>query len=126
MAEAFEVTAKARYIPMTPRKVRLVVDAVRGKGANEALDTLRFMPQRAAEPVYKLIESAVANAEQNFGLEAEELVVSRIYADEGPRHRKAPYGGRFAGRGRFRPIIKRSSHITVVLAEREVTDYGDF
>jgi large subunit ribosomal protein L22 len=126
MAEAFEVTAKARYIPMTPRKVRLVVDAVRGKGAKEALDTLRFMPQRAAEPVYKLIESAVANAEQNFGLEAEELVVSRIYADEGPRHRKAPYGGRFAGRGRFRPIIKRSSHITVVLAEREVIDYGDF
>jgi large subunit ribosomal protein L22 len=126
MAEVFEVTAKARYIPMTPRKVRLVVDAVRGKGAKEALDTLRFMPQRAAEPVYKLIESAVANAEQNFGLEAEELVVSRIYADEGPRHRKAPYGGRFAGRGRFRPIIKRSSHITVVLAEREVIDYGDF
>jgi len=126
MAEAFEVTAKARYIPMTPRKVRLVVNAVRGKGAKEALDTLRFMPQRAAEPVYKLIESAVANAEQNFGLEAEELVVSRIYADEGPRHRKAPYGGRFAGRGRFRPIIKRSSHITVVLAEREVIDYGDF
>jgi len=126
MAEAFEVIAKARYIPMTPRKVRLVVDAVRGKGAKEALDTLRFMPQRAAEPVYKLIESAIANAEQNFGLEAEELVVSRIYADEGPRHRKAPYGGRFAGRGRFRPIIKRSSHITVVLAEREVIDYGDF
>lgn len=125
MAEAFEVTAKARYVPMTPRKVRLVVDAVRGKGAREALDTLRFMPQRAAEPVYKLIESAVANAEQNFGLEAEELVVSRIYADDGPRHRKAPYGGRFAGRGRFRPIVKRSSHITVVLAEREVIDYGD-
>ena len=126
MAEAFEVTAKARYVPMTPRKVRLVVNAVRGKGAREALDTLRFMPQRAAEPVYKLIESAVANAEQNFGLEPEELVVSRIYADEGPRHRKAPYGGRFAGRGRFRPIVKRSSHITVVLAEREVIDYGDF
>lgn len=126
MAEAFEVRAKARYIPITPRKVRLVVDAVRGKGAKEALDILRFMPQRAAEPVYKLIESAVANAEQNFGLEADELIVSRIYADEGPRHRKAPYGGRFAGRGRFRPIIKRSSHITVVLAEREVIDYGDF
>lgn len=126
MAEAFEVTAKARYIPMTPRKVRLVVNAVRGKGAKEALDMLRFMPQRAAEPVYKLIESAVANAEQNFGLEADELIVSQIFADEGPRHRKAPYGGRFAGRGRFRPIVKRSSHVTVVLAEREVVDYDDF
>jgi len=125
MAEAFEITAQARFLPIAAQKARLVVDAVRGKQANEALDTLRFMPQRAAEPVYKLIESAVANAEQHFGLEVEELVVSRIYADEGPRHRKAPYGGRFAGRGRFRPIVRRSSHITVVLAEREVVDYED-
>jgi len=125
MAEAFEVIAKARFIPITPRKVRLVVNAVRGKNAQDALNTLRFMPQRAADPVYKLIASAVANAEQNFGLEIDELYVSRIFADEGPRHRKAPYGGRFAGRGRFRPIVKRSSHITVVLAERDVVDYGD-
>jgi large subunit ribosomal protein L22 len=123
MAEPFEVRAVARYVPITPRKVRLVVDAVRGKTAEEALNTLRYMPQRAAGPVYKLVQSAVANAEENFGLELDDLVVSRIYADEGPRHRKAPYGGRFAGRGRFRPIIKRSSHITVVLAERELYDY---
>ena len=94
MAEAFEVKAKARFIPISPRKVRLVVDAVRGMGAQAALDKLRFMPQKAAEPVFKVIQSAVANAEQNFGLEIEELYVSRIYADEGPRHRKAPYGGR--------------------------------
>lgn len=125
MAEAFEVTAKSRFIPISTQKMRLVVDAVRGKGADEALDTLRFMPQSGAEPVYKLIESAVANAEQNFGLEIDELYVSRIFADEGPRHRKAPYGGRFAGRGRFRPIVRRSSHITVVLAEREVVDYEE-
>lgn len=125
MAEAFEVKAVARHIPITPRKVRLVVNAVRGKDAQEALNTLRFMPQKAAETVYKLVQSAVANAEQNFGLEIDELVVSRIYADEGPRHRKAPYGGRFAGRGRFRPITRRSSHITVVLAERDVVDYDD-
>jgi large subunit ribosomal protein L22 len=126
MAEVFEVKAKVRYVQIAPRKVRLVVDAVRGKGAQEALDTLRFMPHRAAEPVYKLIQSAVANAEQNFGLEADELFISSIYADEGPRHRKAPYGGRFAGRGRFRPIMRRSSHITVTLAERDVVDYGDY
>ncbi|MBK7894320.1 MAG: 50S ribosomal protein L22 [Candidatus Promineifilaceae bacterium] len=125
MAEAFEIKAKLRYLQITPQKVRLVVDAVRGKGAQEALDILNFMPQRAAGPVYKLIASAVANAEQNFGLEADELYVSRIFADDGPRHRKAPYGGRFAGRGRFRPIIKRSSHVTVVLAERDVVEYGD-
>ncbi len=124
MAEAFEIKAKLRYLQMTPQKVRLVVDAVRGKNAQEALDTLQFMPQRAAEPVYKLIASAVANAEQNFGLEVDELYVRQIFADDGPRHRKAPYGGRFAGRGRFRPIIKRSSHVTVVLAERDVVEYG--
>jgi len=125
MAEAFEIKAKLRHLQMTPQKVRLVVDVVRGKDAQDALDTLRFMPQFAAEPVYKLIASAVANAEQNFGLEADELYISTIFADDGPRHRKAPYGGRFAGRGRFRPIIKRSSHVTVILAERDVVEYGE-
>ncbi|VAW31334.1 LSU ribosomal protein L22p (L17e) [hydrothermal vent metagenome] len=125
MAEVFEIKAKLRHLQMTPQKVRLVVDVVRGKDAQDALDTLRFMPQFAAEPVYKLIASAVANAEQNFGLEADELYISTIFADDGPRHRKAPYGGRFAGRGRFRPIIKRSSHVTVVLAERDVVEYGE-
>lgn len=122
MAEVFEVKAVTKHIAIGTRKMRLVVDVVRGKGAQEALDTLRFMPQKSAEPVYKLIESAVANAEENYGLEVEDLLVSRIYADEGPRHRKAPYGGRFAGRGRFRPIVRRSSHITVVLTERELED----
>jgi large subunit ribosomal protein L22 len=119
MADVFEVKAIARHIPMSTQKVRLVVNAVRGMGASEALDTLRFMPQRAAEPVFKVIASAVANAEENYGLEVDELVVREIWADEGPRHRKAPHGGRFAGRGRFRPIMRRSSHISVVLSERE-------
>lgn len=119
MAEAFEVRAVVRHIPMSTQKVRLVVNAVRGMGASQALDTLRFMPQSAAEPVFKLISSAVANAEENYGLELDELVVSEIWANEGPRHRKAPHGGRFAGRGRFRPIVRRSSHIGVVLSERE-------
>jgi len=122
MAEVFEVKAVAKHIAIGTRKMRLVADVVRGKGAQEALDVLRFMPQRSAEPIYKLIESAVANAEENYGLEVDELLVSRIFADEGPRHRKAPYGGRFAGRGRFRPIVRRSSHITVVLTERELED----
>ena len=123
MAEAFEVKAVARHIPISAQKVRLVLDQVRGKDAEEALDTLRFMPQKAAEPVFKLIQSAVANAEQNFGLDVDELYVSRIHADEGPRRRLAPYGGRFGARGRFKPILRRSSHITVILAEREVIDY---
>jgi large subunit ribosomal protein L22 len=123
MAEAFEVTALARHIPISAQKVRKVIDVVRGKDADQAMDILRFMPQKAAEPVYKLIQSAVANAEQNYGLESDELFVSRIFADEGPRRRLSPYGGRFGGRGRFKPIVRRSSHISVVLAEREVVDY---
>lgn len=124
MAEAFEITAKLSHLQISPRKVRLVVNAVRGKDAQEALSALQFMPQRAAKSVYKLIQSAVANAEQNYGLDADELVVSRIFADEGPRRRKGRYGGRFAGRGRFRPQVHRSSHVTVVLTEREIVDYG--
>lgn len=123
MAEVFEVKAVARHIPISVQKVRLIVDLVRGKGAEEALDILRFMPQKSAEPVFKLVQSAVANAEQNYGLEIDELYISRIFADKGPQHRLAPYGGRFGARGRFKPIIRRSSHLTVILAEREVADY---
>ncbi len=123
MAEAFEVKAVARHLQISPQKVRLVVDAVRGKDAEEALDILRFMPNKAAEPLFKLIQSAVANADQNFGLEIDELFISRIFADDGPRRKLAPYGGRFGARGRFKPIIRRSAHVTVVLAEREVVDF---
>ena len=123
MAEAFEVRAVARYIQISPQKVRLVVDVVRGKSAEEALEILRFMPQKAAEPVYKLVQSAVSNAEQNYGLEIDELYLNNVYADDGPRRRLSPYGGRFGARGRFKPIMRRSSHITVVLAEREVTEF---
>ena len=73
MAEVFEVRAVAKHIPISPQKMRMVVDVVRGMNAATALDTLRFMPQGAAEPVYKLIQSAVANAEENYGLEIDEL-----------------------------------------------------
>lgn len=123
MIEAFEVKAIAKHIGISPQKVRLVIDTVRGKDAEEALEILRFMPNRAAEPVYKLVQSAIANAEENFGMEADDLFISRIYADEGPRTRLRPYGGRFGARGRFKPIVRRTSHITVILAEREATDY---
>lgn len=119
MAEAFEVKAIAKHIQITPQKARLVVDAVRGLDADEALDALRFLPNKAADPVFRLIQSAVANAEQNFGLEMDDLFVSKIFVDDGPRHRLRPFGGRFGSRGRFKPIMKRSCHITVILAERE-------
>jgi len=112
----YEVRAVAKYIPISPQKVRLVLDAVRGRGADEALAMLKFMPQGAARPVSKLVASAIANAEENFGLNREDLFIYRIYADDGPSR---PWR-RFGARGRWKPIIRRSSHITVVLGEREV------
>lgn len=115
MAAEQGIRAVARYVPMSPQKVRLVVDLVRGRDAVEALDMLRFTQKAAAEPVRKLVRSAIANAEENFGFSREDLFVSEIYADQGPTRRWR----RFGGRGRFKPLRKRSSHITVVLRERE-------
>jgi large subunit ribosomal protein L22 len=112
--EDFEVRAQSRYVPGSPRKARLVADYVRGMDAQEALGVLRLMPQRAASPVFKLIESAIANAENNFGMATEDLYIAHISADEGPTRRWR----RFGARGRFKPILKRSSHITVILRER--------
>jgi len=111
---AFEVRAVARFIPLSPRKVRLVVDQVRGLGVDEALALLKFMPMAAAEPVSKAVASAAANAEENLGLTRSDLFVREIRADEGPRRQWR----RFGARGRFKPITRRSSHITVVLSER--------
>ncbi len=115
--EDFEVRAQIRYVWQSPRKVRLVVDRVRGMDALEALSLLKLMPQRAAKPVYKLINSAVANAENNFGMVGEDLYIAQIAADEGPIRRWR----RFGARGRFKPIRKRSSHVTVILRERMPT-----
>ena len=100
---------------MSTRKVRLVVDSVRGLGADQALSVLKFMSKAAAVPVAKAIRSAIANAEENQGWARDDLVVSEIKADEGPRRQWR----RFGARGRFKPVLKRSSHITVVLSERE-------
>jgi large subunit ribosomal protein L22 len=111
---ANSVRAVTRFVPMSPRKVRLVIDTVRGLGADEALNLLKFMPKAAAEPVSKAIRSAIANAEENQGWSRDDLVVSEIKADEGPRRQWR----RLGARGRFKPILKRSSHITVVLTER--------
>jgi large subunit ribosomal protein L22 len=112
---ANSVQAITRFVSMSPRKVRLVIDTVRGLGANDALAVLKFMPKAAAEPVSKAIRSAIANAEENQGWTRDDLFVSEIKADEGPRRQWR----RFGARGRFKPIFKRSSHITVVLTERE-------
>jgi large subunit ribosomal protein L22 len=110
-----EVKAVARYVGVSPQKARLVVDQVRGKDADAALQMLQFMPQAAAKDVYKVLRSAVANAEENFGLAREDLYVSRIFVDAAPLRKWR----RFGARGRFKPWLRRSSHITVVLEEYE-------
>jgi large subunit ribosomal protein L22 len=117
--EDFEVRAQNRYVWQSPRKVRLVVDRVRGMDALEAMSVLKLMPQRAAQPVHKLLSSAVANAENNFGMAGEDLYIAEISADEGPIRRWR----RFGARGRWKPIRKRSSHIQVVLKERVPTEF---
>jgi large subunit ribosomal protein L22 len=115
MDEAFDIHASIRYARMSPQKIRLVLDMVRGLAATEALDILRFTQKSAARMVLKLINSAIANAEENFGLNRDDLVVHRIYADQAPIRRWR----RFGARGRFKPLQRRYSHITVVLRERE-------
>lgn len=107
------IRALARYVPLSPQKVRLVLDLVRGKDVIEALDILRFVPNRAARPVSKVVTSAIANAEENFGVSRDDLYIYRIYADVAPTRRWR----RFGARGRFKPILRRASHITVVLRE---------
>lgn len=112
---ANDISAKLRYLGVSAQKARLVVDAVRGKPAVEAMSMLKFMPQNAARHVGKVLASAVANAEENFGVSRDDLYIYRITADEGPTRKWR----RFGARGRFKPILRRSSHITVVLRERE-------
>lgn len=109
-----EVRAVTKFTGISAQKTRLVVDEVRGKQAEEALALLRFMPQSAAKQVAKTIKSALANAEENFGLESGDMYITKIMADEAPRRKWR----RFGARGRFKPWIRRSSHITVILEER--------
>ncbi len=108
--------AKGRFISLSAQKVRLVADLVRGKDAVEALTILQFTPNRAAHPVAKVLASAMANGEENFGVSRDDLFVYHITADEAPTRKWR----RFGARGRFKPWLRRSSHVTVILREREV------
>jgi len=112
---SLEVRAVAKYIRMSAFKVRLVADLVRGMGVQQALNVLQFTPKTAAYEVRKVVRSAVANAEENYGVSADELYITEISADEGPTVKR----GRPGARGRYKPILKRSAHITVVLSTRE-------
>jgi large subunit ribosomal protein L22 len=110
-----EVRAVARDIRVSPQKVRLVLETIRGKSFTDAVAILRYLPQKGARPVAKVLRSAAANAENNFNMDPELLVVAGAYADAGRTLKR----WRPRARGRVNQILKRSSHITVTVAERE-------
>ena len=112
--------AKARFVRVSPRKARRVIDLVRGRSVTDALDILRWAPQAASEPVAKVIASAAANAQNNNGLDPATLVVATVYADEGPTAKRI----RPRAQGRAFRIRKRTSHITVVVESRPGKDQG--
>lgn len=112
-----ETKAVARYIRITPRKARRIVDLIRGKNVADAIAVLRFLPHHASIPVKKLLNSAMANAEQKESKNIENLVISKIFVDQGPTLK------RFMPRamGRANTIRKRTSHITLFLSDGSVS-----
>ena len=110
-----QARARARYIRVTPRKARRVVDLIRGMPADQAQATLKFAPQSASDPVGKVLSSAIANAAQQSHVDASSLVVSRAWVDEGPTLKR--FRPRAQGRG-YR-IEKKTSHITVIVSDRK-------
>jgi large subunit ribosomal protein L22 len=112
-----DIFATLRFVPISPQKVRLVIDQVRGRDVTEAITMLKFIPNKAALPVSKLLASAMANGEENFGVSRDDLFVYRIFADTAPTRKWRKFGAR----GRFKPWLRRASHITVILREREET-----
>ncbi|NHZ71343.1 MAG: 50S ribosomal protein L22 [Proteobacteria bacterium] len=107
--------AQAKHIRQSPYKVRRVLDLVRGLPVDEARVVLQFTNRKAANAILKVLDSAIANAEHNFALDADELFVSEAYADEGPTLKR----WRPRARGRATKIRKRTSHITIIVAEHE-------
>jgi large subunit ribosomal protein L22 len=108
-----EVRAVTRYVRIAPRKARLVTELIKGKPVEEALTILRFVPKKAARLVDKTLRSAVANAEQNPNIDVDTLYIKRIFVDGGPTMKR----WRPRAMGRATKIIKRTSHITVILDE---------
>ena len=108
-----EARAQARYVRVTPMKARRVIDLIRGMQATDAQDVLRFAPQAASEPVGKVLASAIANATNNHGMDARDLIVTQAFVDEGPTLKRI----RPRAQGRAFRVGKRTSHITVILSD---------
>ena len=109
-----EAKATAKYVRIAPRKVRVVMDLIRGKNVQDAFAILKFTPKVGAEAIEKVLKSAVANAENNFDMNEDNLYVSEAYVDQGPTLKRIHP----RSRGKAFKILKRTSHITVVVAER--------
>ena len=110
-----EAKAIAKYVRMSPSKLKPITDMVRGKDLNEALNILKFTPGKGSEIVEKVVQSAAANAENNFDLDPEKLYVAEIFANQGPTMKR----WRAGAQGRAGMILKRSSHVGVTLREKE-------
>ncbi len=108
-----EVSARLKHVRISPQKARLVADQIRGKSVESALEILTFSPKKAARIIKKVLESAIANAEHNEGADVDELKVARIYVDQGRTLRR----WRPRAKGRVNHILKRTSHITVTVAD---------
>ena len=112
-----EVRAVSKYVRISPTKVQKLVGAIKGKPVESGLQMLQFMPQKAAKILEKTIRSAVANADQNPDIDIDQLVIQNIVADQGPTLKR----WKARARGRGTRILKRTSHITVILAEDTLT-----
>ena len=110
-----EAIAKLKYTRISARKVKIVIESIRGKQVHEASALVRNTPKAASEPVEKLAKSAIANAEVNYGMKRDNLYIKEIYANQGPTAKRV----RPAPQGRAYRVRKRTSHVTVVLAEKE-------
>jgi len=109
-----EAKALAKYIRISPRKVKPIADLVRGKSVDEAKAILKFTPRKGAKILLKVLESAVANAENNYDMNADELFVSEVYANQGPSMKRFKAGSM----GRANPILHRTGHVGVVVKEK--------
>jgi large subunit ribosomal protein L22 len=112
-----EVRATQRYVRISPQKVRMIADTIKGRPAETVIDALKFMPQKSAGIVEKIVRSAVANADQNTSIDVDDLIVSNLIVDQGPSLKRF----KARARGRGSRILKRTAHITVVLAEGSVS-----
>ena len=109
-----EAKAVAKYIRIAPRKIRVVMDLIRGKNIGEAFAILKYTPKVGADVIEKVLKSAVANAEHNFDMNVDNLYVSEIFVDQGPTLKRIHP----RSRGQAFKILKRTSHVTVVVKER--------